>query len=261
LQADHENHDEPDWAHVVKRFGRDRIPFLESLVNCAARRIDLRGGSTLVCDGLRGCISIYVASLGCNVTACVDCAGVAGELTSILSEEGVSGVSIAAQVRGTQTGTVIFPFLDNRFDAAVVAVGVVFTSTTRNILRETARALRYGGRIALIVWTFPRPSAAWGPIARRHADERRTLPVHDWVAPFADYVRSVSLRIVTISHVTMSCSAPNSANYIQLLRARVLRNPGPPHPLVVASLGEPEGPVPLKASAALIVAERVDLSS
>jgi SAM-dependent methyltransferase len=57
------------------------------------------------------------------------------------------------------------PYSDRSFDAISSAMGIIFASDHRAVVRELARVCRPGGRIAYSAW---RPGGAWSPVWSRY---------------------------------------------------------------------------------------------
>jgi SAM-dependent methyltransferase len=250
---------EPVWRTLVDRFRRERIPFLEPLVDFVSQRLEFEGRSAIVCDDRSGCTSLYVARHGARVTCCVAEADEASDLMSVLKDAGTTDVSVLLQVPTSGRGVKVFPFLGRQFDVAVIVVGFMQTVLTDELLREAARALRYGGRLALVVWAFPHPVTPSGPTATTPIDSPAASSMRiDLIAGFIESLREAGFRKMDLSWLTLSCTAPSFSDFIHLVEARRRLKPRRITHAEAALLEE--APVSLEALAAVVVADRDDVA-
>jgi SAM-dependent methyltransferase len=163
----------------------------------------------------------------------------------------------------------LFPFVERKFDAAVIAVRLALLPTTSHLLHETLHALRPGGRLALVVWApvFPsrvtrglttgtRPGDTEGD---RRPEARASWAKLDWVVPFVDLIGSEGFRNIVSFPMRVTCEAPSYGDYMDLMRSRFGKRRPPPRG-TLADPDESKGPVPLEAWSAVIVADHPHLA-
>jgi ubiquinone/menaquinone biosynthesis C-methylase UbiE len=175
-------------------------------VEALARRAGIAPGSRVldVCAGLGGPARFLARRFGCRVT-CVDLhqgRSAAGHRLTVLVglHRLVSTVTADAQALPVKTG---------RFTAAVSQEGLLHVSDKAAALRECARALRPGGRIAFTDW-----------IATSRLEERERRRLAEWMA--ATGVQTVSGYRALLARAGFGAIEAEdlSAEWIVILRER-----------------------------------------
>jgi len=259
--SDVSDYHEPDWAKLVRDYGRDRIPFLDVFVDTACRPLELDGRSVFVFDSRLGCTSLHVARKGCEVTCCVAGVEDGAELTRLLSENEVRNVSVVVEVPVSQGGPRIFPFLGRRFDVAVIAVPGAPSASTESALRETARLLKPGGSLVLIVWSHVMQSRPVDPTLQLGVERLSLSARQTWVPPFAAAVTRAGFENVVSSVLKVSCEAPSHRDFTKLSgsvkpwKRRLLGSAVMDAMDVMDGPQDVRGPVPMHGFAILLRAE------
>jgi SAM-dependent methyltransferase len=230
-----------DWHETEQRTLRDKIPCLGQIAEVVNRRIDVGALSVLALDDVVGGISTYLGRRGGSVTCCVAGVGEGAYLASLLQDEGLANVSVLMQAR-SQRGTPVLPFLTRQFDAAVVVLGLVCKKEfTNSLLKETARAVKPGGLVALGLWSSPRP------VGQTVTDYYQVK----WTPAYVEAVQDAGFRDPTTSLLRTTCTAPSRRDYARsLMRFRVTRAEMQGEPITAPV------PVPLECWGAVVVAER-----